>query len=86
MPELGYDRHQAVLREWEIRYGAVLYYLACTDTLVLEVERPPTDRAEIARVAVEQYAYCFDLDQVVGGPEEVAVRQVPSGHWFFWWD
>ncbi|NUT27864.1 MAG: DUF4253 domain-containing protein [Streptomyces sp.] len=86
VPELGYDRHQAVLREWEIRYGAVLYYLACTDTLVLEVERPPTDRAEIARVAAEQYAYCLDLDQVVGGPEEVAERQVPSGHWFFWWD
>ncbi len=86
VPELGYDQHQAVLREWEIRHGAVVYYLACQDALVLEVERPPTDRAEIARVAVEHYAYCFDLDQLIGGPTDVAERQVPSRHWCFWWD
>lgn len=86
VPLLGYDQHQAVLREWEIRYGAVPYYLGFSDALVLEVERPPTERAEIARVAVEQYAYCDDLDQVIGGPIDVAERQVPSRHWFFWWD
>lgn len=84
-PPLGYDRHQAVLREWELRYGAALHYLG-SGALVLEVARPPADRAEIARVAVEQYAYCPDLDQVIGARTTVAERQVPSPHWFFWWD
>ncbi|MFI9770171.1 DUF4253 domain-containing protein [Streptomyces sp. NPDC052415] len=86
VPLLGYGEHQAVLREWEIRYGAAPYYLGSSGALVLEVERPPSDPAEIARVAVEQYAYCLDLEQVIGGPTTVAERQVPCPHWFFWWD
>ncbi|MEU7341957.1 DUF4253 domain-containing protein [Streptomyces sp. NPDC007074] len=82
---LGYVEHEAVLREWEARYGACLFYLGA-GAMVLEVDRPPTDGAEIARVAVEQFAYCDDLSQVIGDPMSVAERQVPSRHWFFWWD
>ena len=55
-------------------------------SLTLDVARHPTDRAEIPRVAVEQFAYCDDLAQLVGAPTAVAERQVPSTHWLFWWD
>lgn len=71
--------------EWEARHGAVLHRLD-SHSLMLDVARPPTDRAEIAGVAVEQFAYCDDLGQVIGGPTAVAQRQVPSTHWLFRWD
>ncbi|MEU3887505.1 DUF4253 domain-containing protein [Streptomyces sp. NPDC029041] len=46
---------------------------------------PPAAPLEAARVAIEHYAYCPDLDQVIGGLPEVAV-QVLTRTWFFWWD
>ncbi|MFG1664606.1 DUF4253 domain-containing protein [Streptomyces sp. Y7] len=54
--------------------------------VLLSVEHPPSDPFETARVAIEHYAYCPDLDQAVGGLPEAASRQVPTGAWFFWWD
>lgn len=46
---------------------------------------PPSAPSETARVTIEHYAYCPDLDQVIGGLPEV-VLQVPTRTWFFWWD
>jgi hypothetical protein len=85
MPSLGYAEHAATLKDWNARFGAVLFYLGAS-AMVLQVDRPPVGAADIARVALEQSAYCPDLDQVIGSPGEIAARQVTSRHWFFWWD
>ncbi|WP_079049551.1 DUF4253 domain-containing protein [Streptomyces torulosus] len=82
---LSYRDHAAVLREWHDRYGAEICYLD-TDAVLLSVERPPSDPYERARVAIEQYAYCPDFDQFLGGLPEIAAHQVPNRAWFFWWD
>lgn len=82
---LSYRDHANVLREWHDRYGAEICYLE-SHAVLLSVEHPPSDPFETARVAIEHYAYCPDLDQAVGGLPEVASRQVPTGAWFFWWD
>jgi hypothetical protein len=75
----------AVLRSWHDRYGARLHYLGST-ALELTVASPPATVAEVAQVAVEQYAYCCDLDQIFGDPLDIAERQVPTRWWYFWWD
>ncbi|MFG2747011.1 DUF4253 domain-containing protein [Streptomyces chartreusis] len=81
---LSYRDHANVLREWHDRYGAEICYLD-THEVLLSVEHPPAAPFETARVAIEHYAYCPDLDQVIGGLPEVAL-QVPTRTWFFWWD
>src|SRR5882757_3214734 len=53
---LGYEHHAEVLREWNDRYGVVIYYLGA-NAIVLNVDRPPVSRSERARVALEQFAY-----------------------------
>jgi hypothetical protein len=82
---MGYAEHAAALKDWSARFGAVVFYLGAS-AMVLQVDRPPVGSADIARVALEQSAYCPDLDQVIGSPGEIAARQVTSRHWFFWWD
>ncbi|WP_405586535.1 DUF4253 domain-containing protein [Streptomyces sp. NBC_01190] len=82
---LGFGEHAGVLRDWGIRYGAVVYYIG-SSSLVLSIDRPPISKIEAARVAVEQFSYCEDLLQIVGDPIAVAKCQVPSTQWFFWWD
>ncbi|MEV6247827.1 DUF4253 domain-containing protein [Streptomyces sp. NPDC051742] len=47
----------------------------------LAVSRPPLNLLEIARAAVEQYAYCPDL-----GDAAIAGDQVRRPVWTFWWD
>ncbi|MQY15172.1 hypothetical protein SRB5_53500 [Streptomyces sp. RB5] len=81
---LSYRDHANVLREWHDRYGAEICYLD-TSSVLLSVERPPVTPTEAAQVAIEHWAYCPDLDQVIGGPPEVAA-QVSTRTWFFWWD
>ena len=77
--------HVGVLRSWHQRFGADLMYLSGS-ALALAVRRPPSDPLEIAGVALEQYAYCYDLDQFIGNVEDVAQEQVPRDRWHFWWD
>lgn len=77
--------HVAVLRSWHERYDAELIYLSSC-SLELVVRRPPTERIDIARVSLEQYAYCYDLDQYIGNVEDVARAQVATDRWYFWWD
>jgi hypothetical protein len=60
--------------------------LLSIESLILAVSRSPTDRVEIAEVAVEQYAYCDDLGRTVGETWQVARLQVPGDRWSFWWD
>jgi hypothetical protein len=84
-PELTAEDHVAVLRSWQERFGAEIRYLDPVG-LGLVVTNPPTDPPEVARVAVEQYAYCDDLDQFIGEPWLIAQQQVPAANWYFWWD
>ncbi|MGC9665509.1 DUF4253 domain-containing protein [Planosporangium sp. 12N6] len=77
--------HVGVLRSWQQRFGADVRYLGVV-ALGLVVATPPTDPHDVARVAVEQFAYCDDLDQFVGEPHRVAQHQVPTHRWYFWWD
>lgn len=75
----------AFLRSWQDRFGAELQSLSW-NRLELVVDRPPREMADIARVAIEQYAYCYDLVQIVGEPAQLARKQVPGQRWYFWWD
>jgi len=77
--------HSAVLRSWHEHYDATLCYLD-TCAIELSVGRPPQQLHEVAQVAVEQYAYCDDFDQILGDVEQVARQQVPAHRWYFWWD
>jgi hypothetical protein len=83
--DLGPVDHLAVLRHWHQRYGAELYYAAGSD-LELAVARPPARTDDVARCAVEQTVYCYDLSQLFGEPEDVAREQARGNHWSFWWD
>ncbi|WP_306328452.1 DUF4253 domain-containing protein [Streptomyces venezuelae] len=74
--------HQAFLSSWYDRFGAEPYFVGA-DSLELWVPRPPLSAAEAARVAIEQYAYDFDL---VDDTQLAGDGQVRSTHWNFWWD
>jgi hypothetical protein len=78
--------HVALLKQWHERFGAEL--VGCSlDVLELRVPRPPSDPAEVLAVAEQQYWYCPDVvDQGVGTLDALAVVQVPTHRWFFWWD
>jgi hypothetical protein len=84
-PDLLAADHGPVLRSWQERYGAELYYFGDT-AIELVVAQPPLDPVEAARVAVEQYAYCPDLENLIGEPVDIARRQVRADRWYFWWD
>lgn len=84
-PALRYEDHADVLRAWSSRYDVSLCYLG-SNALVLEVGRPPRSARDVAAAAIEQYAYCYDLDQVIGSIDDVAREQACADQWFFWWD
>lgn len=78
--------HVAVLKRWHDLYGAELVGLGL-DTIELRVPRPPAGQAAALTAAEEQYWYCPDVvDQGVQTLDALAVIQVPSRRWFFWWD
>ncbi|WP_433047752.1 DUF4253 domain-containing protein [Dactylosporangium sp. CS-033363] len=77
--------HAAFLHSWYRRFGACVRGLHGS-WLDLVVDAPPTDPAEIAAVAVEQWAYCDDMLQTVGLPAKVARNQAPADQWYIWWD
>lgn len=78
--------HVAALRSWRDRYGAVI--AACSgDIMELQVERPPTTRADAMALATEQFLFCTDI--VLQGTETIpALAQGLVGNrwWYFWWD
>ena len=84
-PDLTWYDHYAVLRLWQERHGAELFY-AGGSTIELAVSRPPTAALDVARCAIEQWVYCGDLSQKLGDVDVVARRQAPAVHWSFWWD
>jgi hypothetical protein len=77
--------HVGVLRSWHDRFGADVMMLGAV-ALTLDVRHPPVGVDHHVSVAIEQFAYCDDLDQFIGEPHRVARRQAPASRWYFWWD
>jgi len=79
-------QHAEVLEYWREEFGVELLSLS-SSMIELAVPNPPTDPAVVARVAEEQAEYCPDIvDQGAGTVEVLALEQVHSHHWYFWWD
>lgn len=75
----------AVLRSWEIRFGARLIDVG-EDIVRLLVERPPRTLEAAQRLAAEQVVLaddCIDGARDVSG---IAARLVSAPIWTFWWD
>ncbi|MFE5614084.1 DUF4253 domain-containing protein [Streptomyces sp. NPDC056524] len=73
--------HAAFLRHWNALYGAEVFFMGGRE-IQLHVPCPPHDLPAIAALAIEQNAYCDDLDDVV----DTANGQARSTVWSFWWD
>ena len=87
---LNYDsdagRFAAVLRGWEVRFGARVVGVGF-DTLHLSVAAPPRTEDDALRVAAEHYAFCPDNVRQGSGTLTDYARDI-LGHrmWGFWWD
>jgi len=82
------EYHVAALRSWRDRFGAELVSIE-HDTVKVFVERPPRTRKEALDLALEQYIYCNDIGQTLGGEgtlSELAADLIGSSWWIFWWD
>lgn len=76
----------AVLRDWEVRFGARLV-AAGFDTVELSVAAPPQDEREALHVAAEHLAFCPDnVHQGPGSIRGYAAELAGQDHWSFWWD
>jgi hypothetical protein len=83
---LAPEVHICLLRAWSETYDLKLVCLD-TDTLELEVGRPPTTRKDALRLAGEQYRYCSDIvEQGTGTIEQLAAGLLKGRSWYFWWD
>ena len=76
----------AVAKYWYEKYGAVPAVITY-DTIEFYVERPPKTLEETKKLAIEQYAFCYDLVlQCCGTFEELANAIHKNIQWYFWWD
>ena len=80
----GTEELMAAAKYWYERYGAVPAALSHDE---LEFVLPePVPREAAPGLAVEQYAFCPDLDQNIDSPEALADGLSKSRVWYFWWD
>jgi len=80
------EAHAAAHKLWFETYGAELVAMDLA-TLELRVARPPTTRDAALALALQQYAYCYDIvEQGVGSLEALAAGLANGSVWFFWWD
>ena len=76
----------AVAKYWYEKYGAVPAVITY-DTIVFYVERPPQTLEEAKKLAVEHYAFCYDLVLQCCGTFEALVDGLYKNiQWYFWWD
>lgn len=74
----------AISKYWHDEYGAVPGTFT-SDQLEYELPAPvPEDRAMEA--AIQQYAFCPDMDQNCDGIGSLADTLRQSRIWYFWWD
>jgi hypothetical protein len=77
----------AVLRSWEIRFGARLLRLGSDSILRVLVERPPGTLTEALEVAAEHVAFADEYGRYAGQPiRELAAELTGQPIWHFWWD
>lgn len=76
----------AVLRSWELRFGAYVVGIGF-DTLTLGVQRPPTSMQQALAIAAEHFAICSDIVyQGAGTLEAYAGELLERPVWSLWWD
>ena len=76
----------AVAKYWYEKYGAVPAVITY-DTIEFHVERPPKTLEETKKLAIEQYAFCYDLVlQCCGTFEKLVDGLYKNIQWYFWWD
>jgi Domain of unknown function (DUF4253) len=82
MPEI----HVAMLRKWNVEYGAELVGMT-GDVLNLRVARKPQTKEEATTLAIEMFYYCEDIvTQGTGSINALAASLMESDYWYFWWD
>ena len=80
----GTPELMAVSKYWYEEYGAVPGAFT-NDELEYELPAPvPEDRA--METAIQQYAFCPDMDQNCDGAGSLADTLRQSRIWYFWWD
>lgn len=80
------EEHVAVLKHWREQYGAQVVGMT-HDLVELGVTRPPVERMAALMLALEHYAYCYDLvDQGTESISELAATLLDASVWYFWWD
>ena len=76
----------AVAKYWYEKYGAVPAVITY-DIIVFYVERPVQTLEETKKLAMEHYAFCYDIvDQCYGTLEKLADALYKNIQWYFWWD
>ena len=76
----------ATVKYWYEKYGAIPASITY-DEMEFYVERPPQTLEETKKLAVEHYAFCYDIvDQCYGTFEKLADALYKNIQWYFWWD
>ncbi len=76
----------AVFKSWYDRFGAVPALIS-SDVIEFWVEKPITDPATAAKLAMEMYILCPDIvDQGTESTEALANSILGANVWYFWWD
>ena len=76
----------AVAKYWYEKYGAVPAVITY-DEIEFYVERPVLTFEEAKKLAIEQYAFCYDLvEQCCGTFEKLVDGLYKNIQWYFWWD
>ena len=76
----------AVAKYWYEKYGAVPAAITY-DEIEFYVEKPVQTLEEAKKLAIEQYAFCYDLvEQCCGTFEKLVDGLYKNIQWYFWWD
>ena len=76
----------AVAKYWYEKFGAVPAVITY-DEIEFYVEKPVQTFEEAKKLAVEHYAFCYDIvDQCYGTFEKLADGLYKNIQWYFWWD
>ena len=76
----------ATVKYWYEKYGAVPAAITY-DEIEFYVEKPVQTLEEAKKLAVEHYAFCYDLvDQCCGTFEKLVDGLYKNIQWYFWWD
>ena len=78
--------HVALHKYWNERFDSIPVAVS-GDIVECYVDRPTTDKADVLKLAGEQYAYCYDIvEQGFNSTTKLASSLVGAKVWYFWWD